>query len=219
MAFGRCRKCRGGTPAGERARSGRAAQAAFPWRAPHAVCVRVVDYCVCRRSISLYFFFVARMKRSEIRERHQSSSIVPSDSLRFIRVRCTGASTSLFDITRAQSRAARPGSYCIRSRASGGVTTELARRARVVEGASATLTLRCRSIRERRRPAPRSSASGESPFPTLSPRAGETCGNNGDNQSAWMLASLTIFCHSPSWVFMKSPSSGASRRSLRSRRS
>ena len=29
MAFGRCRKCRGGTPAGERARSGRAAQAAF----------------------------------------------------------------------------------------------------------------------------------------------------------------------------------------------
>ncbi len=29
MAFGRCRKCRGGTPAGERARSGGAAQAAL----------------------------------------------------------------------------------------------------------------------------------------------------------------------------------------------
>jgi len=31
---------RGGTPAGERARKRRAAQAAFPWCAPHAACVR-----------------------------------------------------------------------------------------------------------------------------------------------------------------------------------
>ena len=31
---------RGGTPAGERARKRRAAQAASPWRVPHAACVR-----------------------------------------------------------------------------------------------------------------------------------------------------------------------------------
>ena len=33
-------KSRGGTPAGERARKRRAAQAAFPWRDPRAACVR-----------------------------------------------------------------------------------------------------------------------------------------------------------------------------------
>jgi hypothetical protein len=36
VAFGCCRKCRGGTPAGERARSGRAAQAALLRGAPCA---------------------------------------------------------------------------------------------------------------------------------------------------------------------------------------
>ena len=69
MAFGRPRKCRGGTPAGERARSGRAAQAAFPWRALCAACVQVVDYCVCRRSASFYYLpeanFVGWVERSE----------------------------------------------------------------------------------------------------------------------------------------------------------
>ena len=54
MAFGRCRKCRWWN-AGRRARpiaEGRR-KPPYPWRAPHAVCVRVLDDRVCRRSISL----------------------------------------------------------------------------------------------------------------------------------------------------------------------
>ncbi len=44
---------RGGTPAGERARQRRAAQAASSWRDPHPL-VREVVPCVCRRSASLF---------------------------------------------------------------------------------------------------------------------------------------------------------------------
>jgi hypothetical protein len=54
VAFGRCRKRRGGTPTGERARSGGSAQADHPWREPHPL-VRIMKHCVCRRSASFIF--------------------------------------------------------------------------------------------------------------------------------------------------------------------
>src|SRR5208282_6348689 len=37
----------------------------YPWRAPHAACMRDLDYCVCRRSASLFLFFVARVSAAK----------------------------------------------------------------------------------------------------------------------------------------------------------
>jgi hypothetical protein len=60
-------KNRGGTPTGERARSGGSAQAGTPWRAPHPL-VRTVPTCVCRRSASFPFFLhPAPRKRGRVR--------------------------------------------------------------------------------------------------------------------------------------------------------
>jgi len=39
--------------------SGRAAQAAFPWRDPRAACARDMKHCVCRRSASLICFVLS----------------------------------------------------------------------------------------------------------------------------------------------------------------
>jgi hypothetical protein len=49
---------RGGTPAGERARKRRAAQAAFPWCAPHAACVRASNTLRLPAFYFLFFSFV-----------------------------------------------------------------------------------------------------------------------------------------------------------------
>jgi hypothetical protein len=81
---------RSGTPAGERARKRRAAQAAFPWRAPHAACVRACTICVCLRFTSLSFFLsffpsVAQAERSQTREQ----SLKPKDRSR-ISLRSSG---------------------------------------------------------------------------------------------------------------------------------
>ena len=65
-------KNRGGTPEGVRVPKGRALQPAK---------LRRLRNSVLRRSASFILFFVARMKRSEIRERHTRFSIVPG--LRF----------------------------------------------------------------------------------------------------------------------------------------
>jgi hypothetical protein len=69
---------RGGTPAGERARKRRAAQAAFPWCAPHAACVRASNPCVCRRSASFFLFlFRSPDERSDIRVMIRPVMLVP----------------------------------------------------------------------------------------------------------------------------------------------
>ena len=69
MAFGRPRKCRGGTPAGERARSGGAAQAAFSVARPVRRLRTGRGLRVCRRSASFYYLpeanFVGWVERSE----------------------------------------------------------------------------------------------------------------------------------------------------------
>ena len=85
MAFGRCRKCRGGTPAGERARSGRAAQAAFSVARPVRRLRTGRGLRVCRRSASFFLFagsefrieFRSPDERSEIREWHKSLRSYP----------------------------------------------------------------------------------------------------------------------------------------------
>ena len=59
---------RGGTPSNERAFDGR--------REPHRKMRRWLP-CVCRRSASFIHFFVARVERSETRERRRSRTFVP----------------------------------------------------------------------------------------------------------------------------------------------
>ena len=66
MAFGRCRECRGGTPAGERARSGRAAQAAFSVARPVRRLRTGRGLRVCRRSAS-FLLFVPSLRGAERR--------------------------------------------------------------------------------------------------------------------------------------------------------
>jgi hypothetical protein len=58
VAFGRCRKRRGGTPAGERARSGGSAQADIFVARRRARWHGVMKHCVCRRSASFISSFV-----------------------------------------------------------------------------------------------------------------------------------------------------------------
>jgi hypothetical protein len=57
VAFGRCRENRGGTPTGERARSGGSAQADHFVARRRARWHGVMKHCVCRRSASFSFFF------------------------------------------------------------------------------------------------------------------------------------------------------------------
>ena len=64
MALGRPRKCRGGTPAGERARERRGGASRLIRGAPCApLAYRSVEYTVCRRSAS--FYFLCHCERSE----------------------------------------------------------------------------------------------------------------------------------------------------------
>jgi hypothetical protein len=58
VVFGRCRKNRGGTPTGERARSGGSAQAGHFVARRRARWHGVMKHCVCRRSASFLAFFV-----------------------------------------------------------------------------------------------------------------------------------------------------------------
>ena len=123
-----------------------------PWRALCAACVQVVDYAsagvplpsfVCRKRA------VKRVcspdERSEIRERHKSSLIVPGYRSAHPGYRLRAVSTSLFDITRARSALARTGSYGIPLPAARG-EGEGAQRTRV-EGASLDASLSSRTIR------------------------------------------------------------------------
>ena len=100
--------------AGRRARPKRKGGASrlYPWRALCAACVQVVDYASA--GVPLPFFICRKRpakrvcspdERSEIRERHKSSLIVPGYRSAHPGYRLRAVSTSLFDITRGRVRA------------------------------------------------------------------------------------------------------------------
>jgi hypothetical protein len=98
VAFGRCSKCRGGTPTGERATL-RASRARMARR-----------FGLMRLPAFRFLYFVARVERSETRERHPSRTIVPGFRCRSIRATCSqgmiepkAGSTAALGVTRSCS--------------------------------------------------------------------------------------------------------------------
>ena len=149
MAFGRCRKCRGGTPAGERARSGRAAQAAFSVARPVRRLRTGRGLRVCRRSASFLLFAgsepqrVAPQQLEVARSGLKARRSPPSKRGEANKIRCL---TSLAAGVRRETGIVLHPPPRKRGR---GTTL----RSRVVEGASdSTLRFRCRRSVESRAP-------------------------------------------------------------------